>query len=674
MSRTTKWQVDFVSLKGKNYTAKILVENYTGDVIHLQGAPEPFTTSEDNSEDYFLPVRTQTGYLRIVDTGKDLAGNPFNWADMLPANNMQNQVQLLNGSTLVWVGYMKADLFATQAFGYGTVVEFPLICPLSLLSSLPITFTNEGGTLLTFGQILYRALSATGISFDYLWIAANFPNAADLNARVSLMNYSKEDPTITGNILANLATWGEQDAWIKIINSICQFWGWTLYSRGETLYITCSGETNEYRLISFNNLNNIIPGLELLSYTAQPIAIDTLTYMSTDHYKEVLLGRRSVNIEAKVNEWNNIMSPKLEDLTYEWYGGENHVVVYKDDKSKPTYNSIQFFLKNTTVHEESLQNYLLRFNPVNIGARTNILLSKDDTWPYNSEKYTFPLKTNIQCLTGGNGAGYNLFQQSVFIIQTMYTVSAPAGSMLSISGNGRRTFNNSTIEASSYLRMMISIGNKFYNPDTKTWVDGYTECHVYFTESGNIKTTKEWFDPYYGATGYCMPVPDSLYGKVTLYFLMNPPTDILLSDLLVKIVPEDNMVFPTAEAERHYTQDANNSFTEDETISLDLMSGDNNKYGKGQVFDEYGDYLTKLNYIVGPHQGTMLPEEHLLKRMAYAYGRTRERLQIQIEENADNARPFNRYKRNDGKDREYSVQSVNHNYSEDKMELTIVEL
>lgn len=686
MSRTTKWQVDFVSLKGKNYTVKILVENYTGDVIHLQGAPEPFTTSEDNSEDYFLPVRTQTGYLRIVDTGKDLDGNPFNWADMLPANNMQNQVQLLNGSTLVWVGYMKADLFTTQAFGYGTVVEFPLICPLSLLSSLPITFTNEGGTLLTFGQILYRALSATGVEFNHLWAAAIFPNAVDLNARVSLMNYSKEDPTITGNILANLATWREQDAWIKIINSICQFWGWTLYSRGRTLYITCSGETNEYRLISFDNLNNIIPGLELRSYTAQPISIDTLTYMSTDHYKEVLFGRRSVNIETKVNEWNNLFEPDFSKFKYNWYGGPDHVIENEADGTK----SIAFYPNGTyqgTYLYKLIENYYftLYSDLISDNIISYVVLAID-TWKNGVIKANFSLSYYIQIprlkdYPDGGGPG-------PLSIQYIPSISAPNGSMISITFDVKKDLiYNASFSKEFALYMDIKIGNKYYNPESKTWgpqpTTTYTKgMKVPIGAGGDVLTNKEQFEPHNGASGFCIPVSEPLFGSVTLIFHNLFPyldgntymENVFISNLKVKILCKDDMVFPTAEAERLYTQDANNTFTEDETISLDLMSGDNNKYGKGQVFDEYGDYLTKLNYIVGLHQGVMLPEEHLLKRMAYAYGRTRERLQIQIEENADNARPFNRYKRNDGKDREYSVQSVNHNFSEDTMKLTIVEL
>ena len=69
MSWTPKFIIQFQSITGNNYTVQILVDGYTGDTIPLQGAASPFSTTESTSEDYFEPIRTQSGYIRIIDTG-----------------------------------------------------------------------------------------------------------------------------------------------------------------------------------------------------------------------------------------------------------------------------------------------------------------------------------------------------------------------------------------------------------------------------------------------------------------------------------------------------------------------------------------------------------------------------------------------------------------------------
>ena len=44
--------------------------NGSAQTRRLKGAAEPFITEEENDADMFMPVRTQSGYLNIVDDGK----------------------------------------------------------------------------------------------------------------------------------------------------------------------------------------------------------------------------------------------------------------------------------------------------------------------------------------------------------------------------------------------------------------------------------------------------------------------------------------------------------------------------------------------------------------------------------------------------------------------------
>ena len=57
----------FGSLDGEQYRIDIYAEGVPTEVKTLEGAAEPFTTDEDNSDDFFSQVRGQTGVIRIVD-------------------------------------------------------------------------------------------------------------------------------------------------------------------------------------------------------------------------------------------------------------------------------------------------------------------------------------------------------------------------------------------------------------------------------------------------------------------------------------------------------------------------------------------------------------------------------------------------------------------------------
>ena len=65
------WQIPFKSRRtGTVYTVNIYDSTYSGNPMVLKGGSEPFVTEEDNTEDEFTPIRTQSGYLNIADDGR----------------------------------------------------------------------------------------------------------------------------------------------------------------------------------------------------------------------------------------------------------------------------------------------------------------------------------------------------------------------------------------------------------------------------------------------------------------------------------------------------------------------------------------------------------------------------------------------------------------------------
>ena len=104
------YSITFKSLRaGTVYTLNI--GGGTGDAVPLKGGAQPFVTQEDDSDDQFAPIRTQSGYIRIVDDGLDANGNAFDWKDLIPQTNTSRPVTLTAGGTVVWQGFMQSQNF-----------------------------------------------------------------------------------------------------------------------------------------------------------------------------------------------------------------------------------------------------------------------------------------------------------------------------------------------------------------------------------------------------------------------------------------------------------------------------------------------------------------------------------------------------------------------------------
>ena len=141
----------------------------SGAAVALKGGAQPFTTQESDDDDPFCPIRTQTGYLRIVDDGYALDGTTaFDWKDMIPATGTSRPVTLSHvegGATIVdWQGFLQAQTFSGALYGNPQEREFPVQCVLSSLSKYDIP-TNETA-LRNFAYLLRLFITSSGITVN----------------------------------------------------------------------------------------------------------------------------------------------------------------------------------------------------------------------------------------------------------------------------------------------------------------------------------------------------------------------------------------------------------------------------------------------------------------------------------------------------------------------------
>ena len=85
MAALRNYSITFKSLRSATVYTVNIGGGSLSSVVPLKGAAQPFVTEEDASDDFFTPIRRQTGYIRILDNEEDADGyvidqqNPADW-------------------------------------------------------------------------------------------------------------------------------------------------------------------------------------------------------------------------------------------------------------------------------------------------------------------------------------------------------------------------------------------------------------------------------------------------------------------------------------------------------------------------------------------------------------------------------------------------------------------
>ena len=228
----------------------------TGWPLHLKPAAVPFVTQEDDTDDVFTPVRTQTGYLRIVDDGwvTDNNGNeiPFNWRDLIPGIATDRPVEVKIGSTAVWQGYMQAQNYGARLYGNSQEREFPLQCLLTTAEGFDIdpTQTDIKNVAWYIEQIIQNF---TTPSISYIWVQGG--------QKASLLMRKRIDPQLFVNLRNDEAVEPRYTA-LQCLEDICRFFGYTARTWRDSLFLTCIDDSDmaDFLYMNRGNLSTMAGG------------------------------------------------------------------------------------------------------------------------------------------------------------------------------------------------------------------------------------------------------------------------------------------------------------------------------------------------------------------------------------------------------------------------------
>lgn len=316
------WQIKFKSLRaGTDYTVSIYDDNYTGQPVQLMGAAEPFVTKEDSDEDMFTPIRTQSGYLRIVDNGYDANGNTFNWKDILPETDTDRPVILTSTdgqrTTIYWQGFLQAQNFSGKLYGNPQVREFPIQCPLTILGGTDINYQHTD--IENFAYLLQRfvntidiksggtensgVITANGIiHISNIYVQGNTDAKAWLLKRIDWQNFVDEG--VDGNLTARFNLY-------QCLEDMCRFWGWTVRVYRNNLYLVCADDSSEQNWLTLTRaqLDTLAAGTAAGTSggSFSTINFDQLTDIFANMNQDVLLqrGPNKATVNSNCNSFNS---------------------------------------------------------------------------------------------------------------------------------------------------------------------------------------------------------------------------------------------------------------------------------------------------------------------------------------------------------------------------------
>ena len=675
------YTIIFKSLRtGTTYT--VTIGGGSGTPIQLSGGSQPFTTEEDSSEDIFIPIRTQTGYIRIVDDGKDYNGNSLGtdwWKDLIPQTATDRPVTLTAGGSVVWQGFMQPQSFSGTLYGNPQDREFPVQCCLSVLDATQVK--TDVTSYQNFAYLLdYIFGSIPTHTISQIVIQGGADARGWLRKKLdwrNFLNISEGDVS-------------PQYSLYQILEDVCRYWGWTARTFGQQIILTTADDMNaepNALTLTTTELHNIGQGTSgnigsvAAMYSTASVGS---SFASTDNEDTMIQGRSKVVVNADCNKSSSEMAfapqsvrDMMESHGYSWnVDPDNSLIGYFSTQEIASFSS-----NNCRVMEGGSSSY---------GGFSRRQI-------YGSEDAASPDIVDCIDLRGPytQGATPKAWLASV------YEMSFPGGSF-DIKGSiyegwERAEFAN---EGGRRMKMAIGIGpsrtsnstqwlNLSYNTSTFSLVSSWsTTKQIFDVMVKNVPTLcPAIFQPLpLLSTAYIsrIPVDANLSGRVFVEFYGSPDEDYQrigdagecnfeIADFTLTFSRDAVSITGNRErtaiknrlSTREYSSVTNADSGDTQTVDCIFASDNDMDYGFGLLMNADGSFMATASY----NGSGVAPERYLANRMAAFWGKSRRVLSLDLDN--ETISPLNTTTVNDTLS--YPI-AISKDWRDDMTKLTLIEL
>ena len=633
------WKIPFKSFGGTTYEVRIYDDDFTGSTpVTLVGGVDPFVTQEDDDEDVFTPIRTQTGYIRIFDDGKDANGNSLGdgwWRSLIPVGALDRRVELYSGSTLRWSGYIQPQSFSGDIYNGPQEREFPICDRLTILKCYDVVPGDYQSS--NFARLLYYIFSKipTGSSLQFDFGGGSYIDGW-LKKGVMWSLFGELDNS--GNVQAKYSCY-------EMLEEVCKFFGWTCRLHGSVVYFELSGDSSTWRLLTYSALNSLGNGSSYTYSDSTPTPRTSLpgTFASMNNSETFVPGWRKCRVESDVGRISTVIEyPSQEIMDYFSYSTPGR------SGTRPPY----WFTKKhaaTFVNVLSFRDVLLAFHQEGSGgtlARSNpyIYAYLEERVPHNIDfinslaVWRSPATSPTYLFRMTSKRAFSLYDGIVVISANAQIDEIQAGSSSVV-----------TYDAYGILELMLKVGTKYWNGST--WTETLSTFLVQTGGADRPSQTEQqegigsiWNDHYFDSAypdyvGHGIPVTGSVGGIVEFSIVgftdltYNSESDmrqVNLTDLKIEFLRKRNSPGVQTDADTNkYVASGNRLFFHEKEVHTIFTCDSNNQFGLSIITNPDGSYCQTLTFA----DGDASAGQHLANRMASFGNKIRRVMQLDMNVN-----------------------------------------
>lgn len=682
------WQTSFASFEGTSYTVNIYDKDYTGDVVSLKCGPEPFVTQEDDDDDYFKNIRSQSGYLRLIDETAD--GTLME--EIVPENNTQRIVKLLQGDTVKWQGFIQAQAYSQPWDKQTKLIEFPIKSILGALEDVKLVNEDFEPSIRLIEIVKLIETVAGFRPYDYLVAAGDLvvgPTGVLFNTYINTaVFFSQETSTNEGNTNVYVVGVSLSDA----LQYILALFGLVAREDGSTLYLMQydhPGTSEVYTKTAwadFADASSLETGGNLTAFSSAAL-LDTLAFRGADNTIGFTQGASTAKIDFQFSDGSSAYnieqpaSPETSDdlLEVKLTGNDyNKMYVQPHEPASTSLAKYQFFRYTRNSDNGYEYQDVSDYDNVLTHSILKGYRDRDPRVSNGSDLYTgaFPVRfyhqqaeNTVVNLSSGLWLNlqYTTRESQILARKPIFTIQAAAPANM-VDGfvniqfgldtfhhsdrgdNDSYTLNDYNSQSGHLMAYMsVSIDGKYWNPDSKEWSDTYSVFWTHFAD-GEMESNRTDDMKVDETSGYFVRVA-GMKGIIKFEFLdlvytpfiasgdysEQPWTMVyaaILHNLKVQYLPTHSAVASSRTSNVYQTVITTNGFTAEKKIDLSIGTINNNQDNQAFIRDSAGEYRTMYAYSSSPYSYER-PELHLLTRLAKYYSKSRRVISAVVKDNLD---------------------------------------
>ena len=656
MAALRNYSITFKSLRSATVYTVNIGGGSLSSVVPLKGAAQPFVTDEDASDDFFTPIRRQTGYIRILDNEEDADGyvidqqNPADWwKALIPATATERPVTVTttnNGQTTVhWQGYLQCQNFSGTLYAGVQEREFPVQCVLSVMEGVnPSTQIAETKNFAWVIQSMVTAANGAGKVTEYKF-QGSFDARLWLMKKVDWQNFMN---TVDGEIVPKYSC-------LSVLEDVCRFWGWTCRAEGTKLIFSCMDDSTEQDWVSFTEaqMQAMSTSVGTFEMAPSPVVLTGDIFANINNDETVIGGIKRAVVHTEVNAEKTVIKFAPADLEAQmgepnyWVDGDEDLVGYFRTSPMKTH------LNGTTMEAYAEDAY---HEGDSGGFERRII--------YTSRDSDAATDGDVILMKRADG----VISAPVIRINTKQPLVFGGGS-IGFTGQlfkGAKAYSDA--DGSAMIRARLGIGMtrqtaKWYNlhrdeehPLSNTIINEWTtNSNNYFyigVNGGSIQGVKMNYRA--GVTvGYLsfpmIPVDDDVYGLLFLDIYgglnMDEPFEIMNFEItfsrefttLPSTTDEKRSRSRSAELKTSQEYSAENANVVEDKWSTDLIFASDNQleFGHGLVMEPNGGFMEKARYNQ-TDTNMQHPEQHLANRVVNFMSTSKRMVKTELRSNAGN--------------------------------------